>query len=216
MRSNLQTVRTDRNVTQQHRDTQRATAKMKEKHFKVIAEGRGRKLKCEECPELAQYIEFAFGEGDRVFRGGGGLQADPRLLDTTLFKAADNATVMRHAKEIISKVRPEFKISTSCLYTYTMNYGKGTKQAERHHHGKGVNANISLHKAPNTSHHIYPINAHWSSTHVNYLMDSASENANGCLLDSKDAKCIVCGDIAPVLKPGKSWANFETPDHSFD
>ena len=48
------------------------------------------------------------------------------------------------------------------------------------------------------------------------LMDSASENANGCLLDSKDAKCIVCGDIAPVLKPGKSWANFETPDHSFD
>lgn len=26
----------------------------------------------------------------------------------------------------------------------------------------------------------------------------------------------VCGDIAPVLKPGKTWSNFETPDHSFD
>lgn len=43
-----------------------------------------------------------------------------------------------------------------------------------------------------------------------------SQNESGCLLDSKDAKCIVCGDIAPVLKPGKSWSKFETPDHSFD
>ena len=218
MRSNLQTraVRTDRTVSQQYTDIRRATTKMKTKMFKSIADGRGRKLKCEEFPELAQYIEFAFGEGDRVLRGGGGLQADPRLLDTTLFKAADNATVMRHAKEMIAKVRPDFKISTSCLYTYTMNYKKGSKQAERHHHGKGVNANISLHKAPNTSQHIYPVNAHWSTSHVNYLIDSASENANDCFLDSKDAKCIVCGDIAPVLKPGKSWSTFETPDHSFD
>ena len=36
------------------------------------------------------------------------------------------------------------------------------------------------------------------------------------LVLSKDAKCIVCGDIAPVLKPGRTWLNFETPDHSFD
>ena len=147
-----------------------------------IADGRGRKLKCEEFPELACYIEFAFGEGDRVLRGGGGLEADRRLLDTTLFKAADNATVMRHAKELINQVRPDFKISTSCLYTYTMNYRKGSKQAERHHHGKGVNANISLHKAPNTSQNIYPVNAHWSTSHVNYLIDSASENESGCFL----------------------------------
>ena len=182
----------------------------------MIASGRGRRLKCEEFPEPAQYIEFAFGEGDRVLRGGGGLQADPGLLDTTLFKAADNATVMRHVQEMLTKTKPDFNISTSCLYTYTMNYRKGTKQAERHHHGKGVNADVSLHKAPNTSQNIYPINAHWSTSHVNYLVDSAFENANGFLLDSKDAKCIVCGDIAPVLKPGKSWSNFETPDHSFD
>ena len=100
------------------------------------AKGRGRKLKCEEFPELAQYLEFEFGEGDRVLSGGGGLQADPRLLDRTLFKAADNATLMRHAKEMLCKIKPDFKISTSCLYTYTMNYRKGTKQAERHHHAK--------------------------------------------------------------------------------
>ena len=216
IKRSCQTVRSDMSVSQQHRKVQREKEKKKREQLKVIASGRGRHLKCEEFPELAQYIEFAFGEGDRVLRGGGGLEADPRLLDTTLFKAADNATVMRHVQEMLKKMKPEFNISTSCLYTYTMNYRKGTKQAERHHHGKGVNADISLHKAPNTSQNIYPINAHWSTSHVNYLVDSASENANGFLLDSKDAKCIVCGDIAPVLKPGKSWLNFETPDHSFD
>ena len=79
-----------------------------------------------------------------------------------------------------------------------------------------MNADISLHKPPNTSQNIYPINSHWSTSHVDYLMDSASENPNGSLLDSKDANCIVCGDIVPVLKPGNSWSNFETPDHSFD
>lgn len=43
-----------------------------------------------------------------------------------------------------------------------------------------------------------------------------SENDGGCFLDSKEAKCIVCEDTALLLKLGKSWANFETPDHSFD
>ena len=178
-----------------------------EKDLKIIAEGRGRKLKCEEFPELTRYIEYCFGEGDRVLRGGGGLEPDPRLLDTKLFKAAHNATVMRHVKEMLNTIKPEFVISTSCLYTYTNNYKKGTIQAKRHHHGKDVNANVSLHKAPNTSEKVHPLNAHWTSAHVNYLVDSAAENPNGFFLDSKDAK---------VLKPGKTWRNFETADHTFD
>lgn len=216
IKQKAQTVRSDVTVPQQHAHVLQKTSKLKEDSIQIIAKGRGRTLKCEEFPELSKYIEFAFGEGDRVLRGGGGLQADPRLLDTKLFKAADNATVMRHVKDLLATVKPNFQISTSCLYTYTMNYRKGTEQAKRHHHGKDINANVSLHSPPNTSEHIYPINAHWSSSHVNYLVDSASENPTGFLLDSKDAKCTVCGDIAPVLKPGRSWRNFETPDHTFD
>ena len=176
--------------SQQHRKVQREKEKKKGEQLKVIASGRGSHLKYEEFPEFPQYIEFAFGEGD--------LEADPCLLDTTLFKAADNATVMRHVQVMLKKMKPQFNISTSYLYTYTMNYRKGMKQAERHHHGKGVNADISLLKAPNTSQDIYPIKMHWSTSHVNYLVDSASKNANGFLPESKDAKCIVCGDIAPV------------------
>lgn len=213
---NCQTVRNDMTVSQQHVHVQRTTKKRKEENIRTIAEGRGRKLKCEEFPELASYIEFAFGEGDRILRGGGGLQADRRLLDTKLFKAADNATVMRHVLEMLNNIKPEFSISTSCLYTYTNNCRKGTIQAKRHHHGREVNANVSLHKAPNTSEKVHPLNAHWTSSHVNYLVDSAAEDSNTFFLDSKDAKCIICGDIQPVLKPGKTWRNFETPDHTFD
>lgn len=117
---------------------------------------------------------------------------------TQLFLKPPITLLLCHAKELINRVRPDFKISTSCLYTYTMIYRKGSRQVERHHHGKGVNANISLHKAPNTSQNIYPVNVHWSTSHVNYLLDPVSENVSGCFLDSKDAKCIVCGDIAPV------------------
>ena len=147
IRFESQTVRSDMTSDQQHSRVRQ----LKQDTIKTIAKGRGRKLKCEEFPELARYIEFAFGEGDRLVRGGGGLQADPRLLDARLFKAADNATVMRDVKEMLNTVKPEFNISTSCFYTYTKNYRKGTLQAKRHHHGREVNANVSLHKAPNTS-----------------------------------------------------------------
>ena len=71
--------------------------------------------------------------------------------------------------------------------------------------GRDINANVSLHSAPNTAEHISPNNAHWLSSHFNYLVDSASDNPNSFVLDSKDAKCVVCGDIDPVLKPGRSW-----------
>lgn len=181
-------MRSDITAAQQHAHTTRKTVEKVRNSLKTIADGRGRKLKCEEFPELSKYIDFAFGEGVRVLRGGGGLQADPRLLDTKLFKAADNATVMCHVKELLASVKPNFQISTSCLYTYTMNYRKGTAQAKRHHHGRGINADVPLHVAPNTAEHISPINVHWSSSHVNYLVDSASDSPNSFFLDSRDAK----------------------------
>lgn len=212
---NSQSVRNDMTVAQQL-FCSTEDKKLKEDNMNSIAKGRGRKLKCEEFPELARYIEFAFGEGDRILRGGGGLQQDPRLIDPRLFKAADNATVMRDVKEMLKTVKPEFSISTSCLYTYTKNYRKGTLQAKRYHHGRQINANVSLHKAPNTLEQLHPLNSHWTTSNVNYLVDSASENPSGFFLDSKGAKCIVCGDIPPVLKPGKTWKTYETPDHTFD
>jgi len=38
---------------------------------------------------------------------------------------------------------------------------------------------VSLHKALNTSEQVHPINSHWTTSHVNYLVDLASENAYG-------------------------------------
>ena len=167
-------------------------------------------------PELAICLEHAFGEGDRLHTSGRGLEAHPKLLDTTLYKALDNATTMRQAKELISAVNPDLKISLSTLYDDTMNYKKGTRQAKAHHHGKGTTANIPLHKPPTTAEAKHPINVHWSTANVNYLVGSSAQNPDSRLGDSKDAKCVLCGDIDPVLRPGKSWQTFETPDHTFD
>ena len=63
----------DMSVAQQHAKFQSEKEKIKNEQLKVVAEGRGRKLKFEEFPELAQYFEIAFREGDRVLSGGGGL-----------------------------------------------------------------------------------------------------------------------------------------------
>lgn len=209
-------VRNDMTAVQQYAFSLRKRKAMKDIAIRNIAKGSGRRLKCEEFPELALCLEYAFGEGDRLHRSGGGLEAHPKLLDTTLYKALDNATTMKQAKEFISAVNPDLKISLSTLYNYTMNYKKGTHQAKAHHHGKGITAYISLHKPPTTAETKHPINAHWSTANVNYLVDSSAENSDSGLVDSKDAKCSVCGDIDPVLRPGKSWQTFETPDHTFD
>lgn len=58
--------------------------RMKLEKLRHIHKGRGRKLKCEEFPDLAGILEFTFGEGDRVDRAGGGLESHPRLTDCAL------------------------------------------------------------------------------------------------------------------------------------
>ena len=117
---------------------------------------------------------------------------------------------------MLNTVKPEFTISTSCLYMYTKNYHKG-KTHKRCHLGRQINANISLHRAPNTSKQVHLLNTHWTTSHVNYLVDLGLENSNRFFFDSNDAKCIIYGEILPVLlKPGTTWRNFETLDHTFD
>lgn len=113
-------------------------------------------------------------------------------------------------------VPEDFKISLSCLYTYTMNYNQGMAQAKRHDHGTNVNAKISLHTAPSTGEIKRLVNAPWTTSYVNFLCDVAHQNSDSYLLDSKDAKCIVVGDIPPVLKLGRLWKREVYPDHTFD
>ena len=62
----------------------------KVKEMKIIAKGRGRKLKTEQFPELSMALEYAFGELDVSEGGGGGLESHPRLITGTLYRAIDN------------------------------------------------------------------------------------------------------------------------------
>ena len=118
------------------------TMKLEKLHH--VFAGRGRDLKCEEFPDLAGIIEFAFGENDRLARAGGGLESHPRLIDTVLYRTVDNNTMMKHAREIILALAPQgFNISLSSCFNYTQNYHEGTYQAKRHHSGRGINACLS-------------------------------------------------------------------------
>ena len=161
-------------------------------------------------------LEFAFGEGDRVDRAGGGLESHPRLTDTVLYRAADSNTIMRNARETILALAPKgFNISLSSCFNYTQNYREGTFQAKRHHSGKGINACLSLHKPPRTGVEQFVVNVHWSTQNVNLTLDFARSNPDNVMVDSKDAKAKVHADVSPVQKPGKTWRRITLPDHDW-
>ena len=212
-----QTVRSDLTTIQQHHLTQRIITSRKLKEIRTIhvAEGRGRKLKSTEFPELGLALEYAFGELDTQ-QGGGGLEAHPRLTIGTLYRGTDNATTMQQARETLLAMAPRgFTISLSSCYNYTDNYRQGSAQAKRHHSGQGVNAAISLKKPPRTGVQELVVNLHWSTCNVNCIIDRCQKHPQS-LVVSKDAKAIVMADIAPVQLPGHSWKKRELPEHTWD
>lgn len=204
---------------EQRRLALRIANKRELKEILHVSKGSGRKLKCEENTMLVPLLEYAFMEADIRELGGGGLQSHPRLLDDTLYKTPQNNTDMKRARELVVALsNPDFKISLSCCYNYTPNYKKNTMQAIRHHDGKGINAKISLHNAPRIGVEKFVINIHWSSANVNFISDDCAANKRDCVVDSKDAKSTVPGDIAPVQKPMKTWKQRSSilPDHDWE
>ena len=195
----------------------RILQRMKLDKLRHIYEGRGRTLKSEEFPDLAGILEFAFGEGDRIDRAGGGLESHPRLTDTVLYRAADSNTIMKQARETILALAPEgFNICLSSCFNYTQNFREGTYQAKRHHVGRGINACLSLHKPPRIGVEQFVVNLHWSTHNVNLTIDCAHLFPNIIMIDSKDAKAKVNTDVSPVQKPGKTWRKITVPDHDWD
>ena len=179
------------------------------------SERSGRKLKVEEFPDLVAIMEYEFGEGDHRERGGGGLESHSKLRNELLYRASDSKTKMKDAREAILALAPDdFTISLSSCFNYTQNFRKGTLEAKRHHEGRGVNACLSLHKAPDTA----PIkekviNIHWTSSNVNYVLDKASKDQNNYCVDSRDAKQVIRANTG---HGGRTWRNIENPDHTFD
>ena len=111
-----QTVRSDLTTEQQHRLTRRVIAARKVKEIRIIAAGRGRKLKSQEFPDLAALMECVFGEYD-IAQGGGGLEAHPRLTTDVLYRASDSATTMKEARKILLSLAPRgLSISLSSCY----------------------------------------------------------------------------------------------------
>lgn len=160
-------------------------------------------------------MEYAFGELDKQ-KGGGGLEAHPRLTTGTLYRGIDSVTTMKQAREILLTMAPKgFSISLSACYSYTDSYRQGSVQAKRHHSGKNVNASISFKKPPRTGVQEIVVNLHWSTCNVNYIIDTSKELSKSVVI-SKDARAVIMSDIAPVQQPGHSWKKRELPDHTWD
>lgn len=159
-----QTVRNDMTVEQQYRLYHRIIEARKIKEIRTNIGRRGRYMKCEEFPELAQVLEYAFGEGDKRENDGGGLECHPRLTEGTLYKSLDNYTNMIEARQLVLALSPaDFSITLSSCYNYTQNYKAGTYQAKRHHANMGVNAHLSLHAPPRIGVPQFVINLHWTT-----------------------------------------------------
>ena len=67
-------------------------------------------------------LEYEFCECDKRERGGGGLESHSKLHNDMLYRAADNKTKMKHAREAIMALAPEkFSINLSTCFNYTQN-----------------------------------------------------------------------------------------------
>ena len=77
IRKTSQIVRSDLTNPQQYQLTQIIISSRKVKEIRTIAEGRGRKLKCKDFPELGIALEYAFGEQDTLM----GVDALKFILD---------------------------------------------------------------------------------------------------------------------------------------
>ncbi len=81
--------------------------------------------------------------------------------------------------------------------------------------GRNVNARISLHAPPRTGVDKLVVNLHWTSSNVNEIIETG--DWEDTVIDSKDAKCIVCGDISPVQRPGQTLKKRAVlPDHEWN
>ena len=104
----------------------------------------------------------------------------------------------------------------SSCFNYTDSGKEKTLSAKGHYSGKNVNTKISLKPPPRDSVSQQVVNLHWSTKSVNLLLEQAETNPNDNMVDSRDAKAIICGDIQPVQNPGKSWKTLSYQDHTFD
>jgi len=172
-------------------------------------------MKSEIFPELKTVLEEILSHGSDGMVGG--LESHPRLTTDIMFRSKDNNLYMRQARDILlQNAPPVFGISLKSCYNYTECYKENTYSAKRHHAGKDVNARISLKCPPRTGVSKQVVNLHWSTKNVNLFLESTEGYEADCLIDSKDAKTIICGDIQPVQNPGKSWKPIIYEDHTFD
>ena len=141
----------------------------------------GHKLKVDRFSDLVAILEYEFGEGDSGQRGGGGLESHAKLRNKLLYRTADNKTWLKGAREALVALAVKNLRITFFMFNYNENFRKGTFQVRRHHKGSGINACVSLHKAPDAAplKHIVN-NIHWTVFCSFVILDSLLHEIKCC------------------------------------
>lgn len=80
----------------------------------------GRKFKIEEFSDIVVILEYEFGEGDRIKRGGGGFESYSKFENDTLYRVVDNKINMVDVRLVLLfLVFEDFLINFFCCYNYT-------------------------------------------------------------------------------------------------
>ena len=119
------------------------------------------------------------------------MESHRRLTEGTLYRAADNATTMKAARELLLASAPKDVLQYQLVNMLQLHHELqiwNPCKAQQHHEGKDINAAISLQPIPRIGVHQMSLNIHWTSANVNYSLDNAAANPNTHLVDSKDAK----------------------------
>lgn len=117
---------------------------------------------------------------------------------------------MREVRDVIFVLADKnFDVSFFCFYMYIMNYKKGINQVKRYYIGRNVNVNISFYKVFSIGDFKYLVKVYWFILYVNFICDEVNQYKSFCMIDFKDVKCIINGELFFVFKFGKIWKSIE-------
>lgn len=183
-------------------------ARQKRESLPIRLEGSGRPAIASLYPDLASLMLSLFDSQ------GSGLQSHPRLICDVLYQDKTKSFMnMTRCVSILNQIYG-IPISVSTAYTYTDNYRAKSKQAMRHHEGKGINAKISLKASTRDGEFERSIDTHFALADLQYTLNNALAFSHSGVI-ARDDKSRVHTDVEPVQRPSKSWTKINYADHDW-
>ncbi len=207
-------IQTSMNMEEFEKESKGLTASQKNKlkqrlAWKARLPGSGRIFKCEEYAELVEIMVSLFDS-----ESGDGFSAHPRLICETMYLERRGWMNMPRVMCILQQQFGIEHLALSTLYSYTENYRSKSKQAQRHHEGKGVNPKICLKRSTRDGQHKQSIDSHYCAANMKYSIQQMLDRGGRVI--ARDDKALVNTNVEVVQRPSKSWKPIQYPDHHWE